>query len=73
MLRTPVSAGTPSEIAAVTAAGDPASVQRFLSLGTNISAALPAQFEVSYQGQVISPIGSTSALRPAVSDDGQGE
>ena len=71
VLRHPVVAATPPEVLAVTAAdGDPAAVQRFISAGTNIKAALALPLTVSYQGQLISPIGSVPA--PSAAGNGQG-
>ena len=71
VLRHPVVAATPPEVLAVTAAdGDPAAVQRFISAGTNIKAALALPLTVSYQGQLISPIGSVPS--PSAAGNGQG-
>ena len=59
ILRRPVTAATPAEALALAAAdGDPAAVQRFISAGTTLKAALALPLTVSYQGQLISPIGS---------------
>ena len=71
VLRQPVTAATPPEVLAVSAAsGDPAALQRFIAAGTNIRAALPSAVTISYQGQVISPTGSLSQRSAAT--DGQG-
>ena len=51
---------------------DPASVQRYLSQGTNIDVGLVTPSTISYQGQVISPTGSLPALNPPANHDGQG-
>jgi len=62
VLRQPVVAATPPQVLALTAAdGDPAAIQRFISAGTNINAALALPLTVTYQGQLISPIGSVPA------------
>jgi len=71
VLRQPVVAATPPEVLAVTAAdGDPAAVQRFIAAGTNIKAALALPVTVTYQGQLISPIGSVPS--PSAAGNGQG-
>jgi hypothetical protein len=71
VLRQSVTAATPAEVLAVSASGgDPVAVQRYLSQGSNISAALPGAVTVTYQGQVISPIGSLAALDPAAITNG---
>jgi hypothetical protein len=71
VLRHPVSATTPQEVLALTATGDPAAVQRFISAGTNITAALALPLSIAYQGQLISPIGSVPS-RPAANDENGG-
>ena len=72
VLRQPVVAATPPEVLAVTAAdGDPAAVQRFISADTNIETALALPVTVTYQGQLISPIGSVPS--PSAAGNGQGE
>ena len=70
ILRQPVAAATPKQVQAITAsAGDPAAVQRYLAADTGLSVALPTQLAVSYQGQLITPVGSLADLLPATSDD----
>jgi hypothetical protein len=71
VLSQPVVAATPQEVLALSAAaGDPAAVQRFIAAGTNIRTAVALPLTVSYQGQLISPIGSLpSSSAPS---DGQG-
>jgi hypothetical protein len=70
VLSQPVVAATPQEVLALNAGDDPAAVQRFIAAGTNIRVALALPMTVSYQGQLISPIGSLPS-RSAPSD-GQG-
>jgi len=71
VLRQPVTAATPQEVLAVTAAaGDPVAVQRFISAGTNIKAGLALPQTITYQGQLISLIGSLPSRSAAA--DGQG-
>jgi hypothetical protein len=69
-----VSTSSPETIAAVSApAGDPVALQRYISDGTNIAAALPLPTTVSYQGQAISPIGSLAALDQQANDNTGGK
>ena len=71
VLRQPVTAATPPEVLAATAAdGDPAAVQRFISAGTNIKAALALPQTITYQGQLISPIGSLPSGPAATNGQG---
>jgi len=71
VLRQPVQAASPREIVAISAAGgDPAALQRYLAGGQNITAGLPSPMTISYQGQVISPVGSLSALGPRSGHEG---
>ena len=74
VLQQPVLAASPREILAINAAGgDPAALQRYLAAGQNINAALPSPTTIAYQGQVISPVGSLSALGQGSGHEGQGE
>ena len=74
ILRESLLAPTPKQVLAINAAtGDPASVQRYIAQQTNINAALPTQVAVSYQGQVITPIGSLAALALPVADNNEGK
>jgi Neuraminidase-like domain/FHA domain/Salmonella virulence plasmid 28.1kDa A protein len=71
VLRQPVTAATPPEVLALAAAdGDPAAVQRFVSASSAIKAALALPLTVTYQGQLISPIGSVPA--PPITERGSG-
>jgi hypothetical protein len=71
VLGQPVVAVTPPEVLAATAAaGDPAAVQRFISAGTNIKAALALPQAITYQGQLISPIGSLPSGPAATNGQG---
>ena len=71
VLRQPVTAATPPEVLAVTAAdGDPAAVQRFISAGTTIKAGLALPQTITYQGQLISPIGSLPSGPAATNGQG---
>ena len=73
VLRQQVVTPTPDEILAFNGAGgDPVAVQRYLSQQPNIKAGLATPATVSYQGQVISPAGSPSALNLTAGSDGQG-
>ena len=47
-------------------------MQRYLSQQANIKAGLATPVTISYQGQVISPAGSLSALNLTAGSDGQG-
>ena len=70
-LRQPVTAATPPEVLAATATyGDPAAVQRFISADTNINAALALPQAITYQGQLISPIGSLPSGPAATNGQG---
>jgi Neuraminidase-like domain/FHA domain len=72
VLRQPVVATTPPEaLAAAAATADPVAVQRLISAGTNIKAALALPQTVFYQGELISPIGSIPSAPAA--GNGQGE
>ncbi len=63
ILRQSVITPTPSEILAVNAsAAGPAAVQRYIAGQTDLTAALPTQLAISYQGQVITPIGSLATV-----------
>ncbi len=67
LLTRPVTAAVPREVLAIAGSGgDPAALQRLLAASPAISAALPGRQTVSYQGQVISPVGSLAALGPTV-------
>jgi hypothetical protein len=74
VLRKPVVTPTLEDILAVNGSGgDTAfSVQRYLSLHSTINAGLATPVAISYQGQLISPIGSIPAVDPAVGSNGQG-
>ncbi len=64
---------TPAEVACIIATGGTeAVVQRFLSTAPGIKAALALPIAVSYQGQVLSPLGNP-ATGPASASIGQGE
>ena len=66
-------ASTPKQVQAITAAaGNPAAIQHYLATGTDLSLALPSNLAISYQGQVISPVGSLADLLPANTDDTEG-
>ena len=71
VLSQPVVAATPREVLALSAAsGDPAAVQRFIAAGTNIRTAVALPQTVTYQGQLITPIGSLPL--GSAPGDGQG-
>ncbi len=73
LLRQPVVASTPKQVQAITAAaGNPAAIQHYLATGTDLSLALPSNLAISYQGQVISPVGSLADLLPTITDDTEG-
>jgi hypothetical protein len=74
ILRQPVITPTPGQILAINAsAGDPAAVQRYLAQETGLAAALPTQLDISYQGQLITPIGSLATIITRDDSDGAGE
>jgi hypothetical protein len=58
---------TPKQALAANAPVNPAAVQRYLSQQTDLSAALPDQQTVAYQGRVITPTGSFTAASPGTS------
>ena len=70
VLRQPVTVAPPPAIVAVAGDGDPAAVQRLITAGTNIKAALALPTTVIYQGQLISPTGSVPF--PPAAGNGQG-
>ena len=74
ILRQPVVAPTPAQILAISAsAADPAAVQRYLAQETSLTAALPTQLDISYQGQLITPVGSLATIITSDDSDGAGE
>ena len=60
VLRQEIAAPTTAQVAAITATGNAASLQRYLSQTPGIKAVLVTPTAVSYQGQLLSPIGDIS-------------
>jgi Neuraminidase-like domain/FHA domain/Salmonella virulence plasmid 28.1kDa A protein len=74
ILRQQVVTPTPAQFLAVSAsAGDPAAVQRYIAQDTGLNAALPIQQAISYQGQVITPVGGLAAVLPSPGTDQAGD
>jgi hypothetical protein len=48
-------------------------VQRYIAQDTGLNAALPIQQAISYQGQVITPVGGLAAVLPSPGTDQAGE
>jgi hypothetical protein len=62
VLRRQVMLPTPAEIGALTSSGgDPNAIQRYLTQNATIGAALSSPQAVTYQGRIISPVGSLAA------------
>jgi Neuraminidase-like domain len=69
VLSSPVLRPTATSLQAVSVTGmDATAMQRYLAQSADINAGLTSLPAVSYQGQVIAPIGSVAALRPSVID-----
>jgi ABC toxin N-terminal region/Neuraminidase-like domain/FHA domain/PA14 domain len=74
VLRQQVVAPTAKQIQAITAAvGSPAAIQHYLATSTDLTAALPTQLAISYNGQLITPVGSLAGVLPPATDDTTGK